>query len=373
MTKTLSVGKLGEGRSTRGVRRFLIDAAKIAISLAIVAYLAVTVARDEEVSRLWSQPKNWPLFAAAWFACFTAVIITFLRWWLLVRALGLRFGFADAIRLGFLGFLFNFVSLGSVGGDLFKAIAIAREQPEKKTQAISSVVVDRFLGLYGLLAVAVMAMMLADLRFAQTEVRLLYRLTLVAGGMAVVGGVLFFLPGFSKLPLAKFLTGLPKVGTMFAELLAAFQQYRRSRKSLAAAILMGMSVHACFALGFYLIAHALFDPAPSLATNFVVVPLGMVAGALPLPLGALGAFDYAISVLYVAVTETGTFSQAQGILVAVGYRVICVLIAIVGVICWIVSRNSARAKFSTRQENAADTVTGAPGGSPSGASTYPIR
>ncbi len=60
---------------------------------------------------------------------FCAVSLTFVRWYLLVRALGLHFRLLDAFRLGFLGYLFNFVSVGSVGGDLFKAIFIAREQP----------------------------------------------------------------------------------------------------------------------------------------------------------------------------------------------------------------------------------------------------
>ena len=71
------------------------------------------------------------------------------RWRMLVRAAGMSFSYKDAFRLGFLGFLLNFVSVGAVGGDLFKAVFIAREQPGRRIAAIVSVALDRLLGQLG--------------------------------------------------------------------------------------------------------------------------------------------------------------------------------------------------------------------------------
>ena len=79
--------------------------------------------------------------------------MTFVRWYLLVRALQLQFRLVDAFRLGFLGYLFNFVVVGSVGGDLFKAIFIAREQPGRRAEAVATVLVDRIVGVYALVLV----------------------------------------------------------------------------------------------------------------------------------------------------------------------------------------------------------------------------
>ena len=56
----------------------------------------------------------WPLVAVL-----AANILSFLRWHVFVHALQVPFTMIEAIRLGFLGNLFNFVSLGAVGGDLF--------------------------------------------------------------------------------------------------------------------------------------------------------------------------------------------------------------------------------------------------------------
>ncbi|MEL7263559.1 MAG: hypothetical protein AAFP69_01945, partial [Planctomycetota bacterium] len=45
-------------------------------------------------------------------------------------------------RLGAIGFLFSFVSPGSVGGDLFKAVFLARRARGKTTECFASVFAD---------------------------------------------------------------------------------------------------------------------------------------------------------------------------------------------------------------------------------------
>ena len=112
--------------------------------LVIIAWLLASVP-PEQYQQFKNRPKNWPLLLAAMVVVFCAVALTFVRWYLLVRAL-LRFRILDAFRLGFLGYLFNFVSVGSVGGDLFKAFFIAREQPGRRAEAVATVMVDRVVG-----------------------------------------------------------------------------------------------------------------------------------------------------------------------------------------------------------------------------------
>ena len=87
-----------------------------------------------------------------------------MRWYFLVRALDIEFKLKDAFRLGFIGYFSNFLSLGVVGGDAIKAIFISRERPDKKPEAVSSVVLDRIMGLYALTVVCALA------SFAGTQV-----------------------------------------------------------------------------------------------------------------------------------------------------------------------------------------------------------
>ena len=75
------------------------------------------------------------------------------RWKLLMRVLSIRIGFWPALRLHFLGLLYNNCLPSSVGGDLLRAWYITKHT-DKKLEAALSVFVDRAVGLAGLVIMA---------------------------------------------------------------------------------------------------------------------------------------------------------------------------------------------------------------------------
>ncbi len=126
---------------------WIVNALLVLAAFALLAW-AVWGNRDQIRRVLDERPNGW-LFVLALGFYLTAMVLTFVRWFFLVRALELPFRFRDALRLGFIGSVFNLVIPGAVGGDLIKAAFLAREQ-ERRTQAIASMVIDRLLGLLGL-------------------------------------------------------------------------------------------------------------------------------------------------------------------------------------------------------------------------------
>jgi uncharacterized protein (TIRG00374 family) len=81
-----------------------------------------------------------------------------LRWWLLLRAQDIRVPFGLARRLTFLGFFFNNVVPGPTGGDLVKAVYIAR-RTDKRAQSIVTVVIDRVVGIIALALIAAIVLL----------------------------------------------------------------------------------------------------------------------------------------------------------------------------------------------------------------------
>ncbi len=136
------------------MKKLLVTLLKIGVSAAIIGYLVRDAAKRDVFVQLRDQPKQWDLLAAAWACCTVAVLITFVRWWYLVRAVGIPCRFRDAIRISFWGYLFNLAPLGIVGGDLVKALMLAHEQPRHRPQGLASVLADRVIGLYLLFVVA---------------------------------------------------------------------------------------------------------------------------------------------------------------------------------------------------------------------------
>ena len=322
------------------MKKPILSILKFTVPLAVIAWLLWTIP-EEQLRHLRERPKNLPMLGAALLVVLVAVSLTFVRWYLLVRALRLPFRMIDAFRLGFLGFLFNFVSAGNVGGDLFKAYFIAREQPGRRPEAVATVVVDRIVGLYALLLLTSTTIAVWGPPSPNVEVKVLCRLSLVATAVGGIGVVMLLVPGFTSGTISEFLTGLPKCGTMLGQLITAVRIYRRKWLVVVVATLMSVLTHGLFALSFHLIAGALFVHVPSLGEHLFLVPLGMVAGALPFTPAGFGEFEFAIEKLYQVVPAAPNI-DVSGVLVALVYRLLTIVVASLGTIVYWCGRSEVR-------------------------------
>ena len=340
-------------------RKRLIGGAKFAVSFAILAFLFHKAREDDSFSALAGQPKNWLLLLAALALGLVAILTTMLRWYGLVRALDLPFRIRDAFRLGFIGYLFNFLTLGVMGGDTLKAIFIAREQPGKKTEAVASVIVDRMIGVYALCVVAAFAFWMfefpeasgqagADLETLKSSGRTVFAICLAMGGFFLA---MLLIPALTGEGIQKQLSRLPLVGDTLGRFAAAAALYRRRAPVILALFLLSLFTHFCFSCCVYLIAMGLSHPHPSFELHFAIVPIANVIGSLPLP-GGLGGFEYALYTLYQTLAPVG-MSASHGFVVALGYRMITLVIAGIGVAVYLSSRKDIQRLFEAEQrENA---------------------
>lgn len=311
------------------------------LAIAIIAYMLRGAVLDQSFDRLANQPKHWGYFGLAAAACMAAVCLTFVRWYLLVRVLGLPFHLRDAFRLGFLGYLLNFVSLGSVGGDLFKAVFIAREQPRARAEAVASVIVDRISGLYALFFLSSAAVLFTDAGRAARQTREVGPIcdaALIATAVGALVIVVMFIPGFTRGTLSRRLASIPKIGHTIQRLIGAIRLYRQNVPALGVSLLLSIIVQSLYAIGFYWIAKGLPGNSPSLAAHFFIVPVAMLTAVLPLPMNALGPVEAVVEFLYLNIPSAAPVPAGQGFVVTLAYRVITVLIAAIGFAIYFVSR-----------------------------------
>ena len=203
------------------LRKRFVFVVKIILPLAILAWLVTGLVMQPPpgegepttLERLADQPKQWELVVAGFACYFAAFSITILRWYVLVVTLGLRFRLRNAFRLGFLGYLLSFVSAGAVGGDLFKAVFIAREQPGRRTEAVATIVLDRVIGIFALMLLACGAVALLDFQNAGPEVIWLARAAIALTVVGLVGGgLVVFWPGLTDIKLVRRCQAIPKIG-----------------------------------------------------------------------------------------------------------------------------------------------------------------
>jgi glycosyltransferase 2 family protein len=338
------------------VKKILIMFLKVAVSAAIIGYLVYDAmygkGHGNVFANLIDQPKNWELLAAAWACCFGATMLTFVRWWILVRAIGVPFRFVDAIRISFWGYLFNLAPLGIVGGDLVKAVMLDHEYPNYRAKAVASVLIDRVIGLYILFIVASAAVLLTG--FLDVPVPDIHWICLTMFGLTIVSTVglaVVMGPDLTGGRLLRMVGRIPRVGPSLESLFNAVRMYNHKPGVLAITCTMSVAVHCLFAVGVYLIACGLPGNHLTLANHFVVMPVSAATQVIPLP---IGPFEAVLDYLYTHVPIAGPVIVAgQGLVVALVYRLITLLIAASGVVYYFGNRREmAEVIHEAEQEEA---------------------
>jgi len=338
------------------MKKILFTLLKLSISVGIIAYLIWKATRTrgpnnvDVFTNLVDEPKDWWMLFWAWAFSAAAVVLTFVRWWYLVRALDIPCRFADAIRIGFWGYLFNLAPLGIVGGDLVKAVMLAHEHRQYRAKAVASVLFDRVIGLYILFIVASAAILITGFwRIPVPEIHMICYATFIITIGGAAGIALMYVPGVLNGPLSRALGRLPRVGRLITSLIDAVGLYRYKPLTLIVSSLMCVGVQCLFAASIYLIARGLPGDVLSLGTHFVIWPLSSAVGVLPLPFGPT---ECVLDILYTYVPQAGaTIPAGQGLVVALCYRLITVLVAALGIGYYIGNRREVSQAIHEDQQD----------------------
>ncbi len=202
-----------------------------------------------------------------------------------------------------------------------------------------SVIIDRLMGLYAIFVVGTVAILLTGMwRSESAEVRFACRVMFwcTGGGTALL--VAGWIPGFSQGPIARWFERLPRVGPFITKLNRANRMYYSHPTAIPLATVLSLIVQSLYPIGIWLIARGLLTQPPSLAEHFVIVPMGMATGAIPLAPNGLGTFEFLINFMYRQMADGPANDPSAGLLVALAYRVITVLIAMIGVGIYLASR-----------------------------------
>lgn len=245
--------------------------------------------------------------------------IQFVRWYILVRALDLPFTIPNAFRLGLVGAFYNAFLPGSVGGDFVKAFYIAHGLPGKRAAAVSTVVADRLVGLFGLIwfsAVIGGAFWLAgDASISANPhlQKIIVVFSVIVGAVVVVWIALGFMPVKLQERIAALWLKIPKLGATFAELWSVLRTYRQKSKAIYTVIAMTAVVHVGFVFMFHLAVRVFPMPGPaSVPEHFVIAPVGYIGQAfIPVP-GGVGGAEMFFGYLYKLLgreSATGVFGR----------------------------------------------------------------
>jgi len=239
------------------------------------------------------------------------VLILSLRLNLLFRGEGLIFSLGKVLQLSFIGYFFNNFMPTAVGGDIIKAYYV-HKQTRKTTKAFIAVFMDRFIGLFSFICIAVLALLFSWQRidFALKKIILIFGLAGIAVFILIMNDRIAktLLKVFSKFKIWN-------IGEKVSKIYRAVHEYKNKKGLIVGVIGMSIVCQCLYFTVVYLLAKALGADI-MLGTIFLIMPVVSVISMLP-SLGGLGLREGAIVGLFGPIMGTGiAFSLSILILAA---------------------------------------------------------
>jgi glycosyltransferase 2 family protein len=208
------------------------------------------------------------------------------RWRVLLDAYGapLRPSLLAALRLNFIATFYNTYLPGGVAGDLMRGVATRHSFAERgATEAIAVVLVERALGLLGMVTLAAVGLLAVGNRVADTGS--LWIWSAIGGGSAVIAVLM--------LPLARHLA--PWLPKRLASIAGRLPAISRRRDFALAALISVLTQLVSTSVG-WLYLHD-FYPAVTFLDALFIVPLALATTFLPITVGGAGAREAVFIVL----------------------------------------------------------------------------
>jgi uncharacterized protein (TIRG00374 family) len=251
-------------------------------------------------------------------------IIMSYRWDILLRAKGINISILSLIRLYFLASFWGAFLPSSVAPDVVKVYVASKKHDANTSDVLSSVVVDRFIGVFSLATVAFLSF--AVIFFSR---RMQANANILAAILAVLAIMAFFVL-FDRLPLKKVsaFLHLSRKGTVW-QFLAKFynscREYRGDRAAILRVFTVSFVNHIFSILIIYLLTVSL-GLQISVLHLFVFVPLVNFLIMIPISLGGLGIQEGAYVYFF---SQVGVSTQ-EALTVALIFRALMITASLPG-------------------------------------------
>ncbi len=270
------------------MKKKIITAVQIILAVTILTLIFIKL-DDELIAAVKRAIKNWPFLVAALACTFTCICSCTLRWQVLLHAVGVKLSYARVLTLYFIGQFFSALIPGVVGGDLPKAVYVAKESQLKKTEVISTVFIDRIIGLL-VLVIICSTLVLARLDFfltdKYTKSAMLFVIALFAGSCVGLF-VVFYKNLFEHFAIFKKLEEKTALGKIIRKIYDSFRLCLNQKSTIIKTFAVSLLNHSLMVLSIFFLAKSL-ETDLTFLNCLTIFPIINAISAIPLTPGSLG-------------------------------------------------------------------------------------
>jgi len=265
-------------------KRVLLTGLKVLVSAGLIYYLL----RQTDLTQIWLSMRSAhiPLLLLAFSLHTVGYFASSYRWKILLRAQNMDLPVMYLVESYAVAMFFNNVLPSTVGGDAVRAYDLWRKG-YGKLQAVTSVVVERFLGLFTLMIFAALAIFFTP----EVQTRIPGLQLWIGGGffaMLLATAAIFMSPGTAKRIGRLFdLPALKIVKTRINKFGNAFKEFQGKTQALAISMVLSVVLQVNVVVHYWLLSEALGLEIP-LTKYFLIIPLATFVTMVPVSINAIG-------------------------------------------------------------------------------------
>lgn len=234
------------------------------------------------------------------------------RWWRLLIVHDCPTRWRDAVRFTYVGLFFNVVFPGFNGGDVARAVAVVQRHPERRPEALMSVVVDRVLGLFSMVVIGACFVLASDDRAADLKVPV----SAAAAGL-LVGGAVFCSHRMRRLIRFEALIARLPMGDRLERLDRSARLVVARPRELASALVLSSMNHLLTGAAVSFIAAALGSQL-GFGEWMSTTAIANTISGLPISPGGLGVGEHLFGALAAIFGSTYAMGVATSLMFRVG-------------------------------------------------------
>lgn len=298
---------------------------RVIVSLGLIAWTMAGIDRGQLLASFKGM-QAWPLLAAMGFYFLVAAACVW-RWQLLLNGRGINIGYLRLFRYSLNGLFFGNFLPTTVGGDLMRAYLIS-DYCRSRSEALASVLVDRFVGLFGVIVTGIVGLILVA-RTGEETILLKYMLF----GIALTVLLLAFFLNKTIMRNFQWLLKLPLVNRIeekAVEFYRSLYVYRRHPKEILLALVLSLLVQLGVVLSAFSIARAVGSDI-SLIPFFLYMPVIAAVSMLPVSINGWGLQEGSFILFFGRAGMPGHQALSLGFL----YHLVAVAISLLGGLLWL--------------------------------------
>jgi len=277
------------------VRRLMKKALPILLKLAVTTGLLVWIFCEHRFTEsilphLQALGLNWAWLPAGLTAVGLSIGLAALRWQVLLRGQGQEVPTSEVLRVTAVSHFFNITSVGVVGGDAYRVLALMQRPGLRQMPIVASVMLDHLVGMIGVagLFLSCRSVYEGRLQLMGAEVRKLvegFEMFMTGSLVFLVLSVISFTPrlyhwGEGKWP---WMLGYPPLKDFVTACDALRRNWRGSLVAGGLSVLLFLTHFTCF----YCAVHAVGGRAP-LRDVLAAMPIVDALAGLPISVSGLG-------------------------------------------------------------------------------------